>query len=38
MGVVRTGTGWRLVAGFGVSGGEASLSTTSILINIYMFI
>jgi hypothetical protein len=28
MGVDRTGTGKRMVAGFGVSGGEASLSAT----------
>ena len=38
MGVDKTGTGKRLVAGFGVSGGEASLSATRILINTYIFI
>ena len=38
MGVDRTGTGKRLVAGFGVSGGEAWLSVTRILIPIYLSI
>ena len=35
MGADRTGTRKRLVAGFGVSGVEASLSATRILINTY---
>ena len=34
----RTGIGKRLVAGFGVSGGETSLSATRILIPIYLSI
>jgi len=36
--VDRTGTGKRMVAGFGVSGGEAALSAAGILINTYIFI